>query len=128
MQPPVSGTVLVTPEEIADGRAGPGDDLATSVLPNGEVVHSRCWSTVNWSFGQMISYAAAPRSDPAMSSALALQATGASSRPSRPRGGSDDDPSAFRWRRAGDQARVEVESLGAVDITIDPADEVVPLS
>lgn len=51
------GPVLVTRDEIEHRRAGKGFDLAMTVTRNGERFSAGNWSTINWSFGDIVSYA-----------------------------------------------------------------------
>lgn len=50
------GPVLVTRDEIEHRRAGKGFDLAMTVTRNGERFSAGNWSTINWSFGDIVSY------------------------------------------------------------------------
>ncbi|MFE2715289.1 fumarylacetoacetate hydrolase family protein [Streptomyces mirabilis] len=50
------GPVMVTKDEIEHRRAGKGFDLAMSVTRNGEVFTTGNWSSIDWSFGDIVSY------------------------------------------------------------------------
>lgn len=51
------GPILVTPDEIASTRIGKGYNLAMRAEVNGQVYSSGSWSTMYWSFEQLIAYA-----------------------------------------------------------------------
>lgn len=50
------GPVLVTPDELEPFRAGKGFDAAMTVSINGEQISSGNWSTINWSFDDVVAY------------------------------------------------------------------------
>jgi len=50
------GPVLVTRDELEPRRSGKGFDLAMTVTRNGELFSSGNWSTINWSFADIVSY------------------------------------------------------------------------
>lgn len=50
------GPVLVTRDEIEHRRAGKGFDLAMTVARNGEPFSAGNWSTIDWSFADIVSY------------------------------------------------------------------------
>jgi 2-keto-4-pentenoate hydratase/2-oxohepta-3-ene-1,7-dioic acid hydratase in catechol pathway len=51
------GPFLVTPDEIEDRRKGRGFDLKMTATVNGREYSNNSWATINWSFGEMLSYA-----------------------------------------------------------------------
>ncbi len=51
------GPYLVTPDELQSRRAGNGYDLAMTASVNGLQYSAGNWSTIYWSFGQMLAYA-----------------------------------------------------------------------
>jgi 2-keto-4-pentenoate hydratase/2-oxohepta-3-ene-1,7-dioic acid hydratase in catechol pathway len=51
------GPWLVTPDELADRRSGRGFDLRMTAAVNGRGYSDGNWSTVYWSFGQLLAYA-----------------------------------------------------------------------
>ena len=53
------GPWLVTPDELADRRSGNGFDLAMTATVNGAETSSGTWSSVHFSFGQMLARASA---------------------------------------------------------------------
>lgn len=50
------GPVLVTADELEHRRHGKGFDLAMTVTRNGTKFSSGNWSTINWSFADIVSY------------------------------------------------------------------------
>jgi fumarylacetoacetate (FAA) hydrolase len=53
------GPWLVTPDELADARAGKGYDLPMTATVNGEELSRGSWSSAHFSFGEMIERASA---------------------------------------------------------------------
>jgi fumarylacetoacetate (FAA) hydrolase len=53
------GPWLVTPDELADRRSGNGFDLAMTATINGTETSRGNWSSVHFSFGQMLARASA---------------------------------------------------------------------
>ena len=53
------GPWLVTPDELADVRAGKGYDLAMTATVNGEELSRGSWSSAHFSFGEMVERASA---------------------------------------------------------------------
>ena len=51
------GPVLVTKDEIEHRRAGKGFDLAMTVTRNGAPFSAGNWSTIDWAFADIVSYA-----------------------------------------------------------------------
>lgn len=51
------GPFLVTRDELEDRSSGLGFDLVMTATVNGNVYTKGNWSTINWSFGEMLSYA-----------------------------------------------------------------------
>jgi len=51
------GPVFVTPDELADRRAGGGYDLAMTASVNGKVYGQDRWSSASWTFEELMSYA-----------------------------------------------------------------------
>ena len=51
------GPMLVTPDEIAHRRSGEAFDLAMTVSVNGEHVGGGTWSSIDWSFADIVAYA-----------------------------------------------------------------------
>jgi len=53
------GPWLVTPDELADARNGKGNALAMSAEVNGQETSQGSWSTIHFSFGEMLARASA---------------------------------------------------------------------
>ena len=53
------GPWLVTPDELADARAGKGYDLVATASVNGQEISRGNWSDIQFSFGQMVERASA---------------------------------------------------------------------
>lgn len=51
------GPALITPDEIADARAGKGYDLEMEAKRNGKTIARGNWKTIHWSFEEMIAWA-----------------------------------------------------------------------
>lgn len=108
------GPVLVTPDEIEPLRAGKGFDLDMSVDINGELFTRGNWSSINWSFADVISYVA----------------RGTTLRPGDVIGSGTvgrgclyehwkSAPDNFRgWLKPGDQVTLEIERIGRLKQTV----------
>jgi len=102
------GPCLVTPDELADARAGNGYALAATAEVNGEELSRGSWSDVHFSFGEM----------------LARASTDARLRPGDLIGSGTvgtgclleiKEESGFgRWLQPGDDVTLKVERLGAL--------------
>jgi fumarylacetoacetate (FAA) hydrolase len=53
------GPYLVTPDELADARAGKGYDLAATATINGQIISRGSWKEIHFSFGDMVERASA---------------------------------------------------------------------
>ena len=53
------GPWLVTPDELADARAGKGYELAMTASVNGEELSRGSWSDIQFGFGEMVARAGA---------------------------------------------------------------------
>lgn len=51
------GPFLVTADELEDRRKGLGFDLKMTATVNGREYSNNSWASINWSFGEMLSYA-----------------------------------------------------------------------
>lgn len=117
------GPYLVTPDELADATSDKGFDLAMSAQVNGRDYSAGRWSTLYWSFGQMLAYASRGTTllpgDVVGSGTvgsgciLELQAV--------------HGPGAYPWLAPGDRVRLAVDRLGEFSVTIRPGVEPVPL-
>ncbi|TQN40994.1 2-keto-4-pentenoate hydratase/2-oxohepta-3-ene-1,7-dioic acid hydratase in catechol pathway [Blastococcus colisei] len=117
------GPYLVTPDELPDRGAGNAPDVGMRALVNGELWSEGRFSDLHWTVGQLLAYASrgtALRPGDVLGTGtvgtgciLELSAVhGAETRP---------------WLRPGDRVRLEVDLLGAVETTIQPAPPVRPL-
>jgi 2-keto-4-pentenoate hydratase/2-oxohepta-3-ene-1,7-dioic acid hydratase in catechol pathway len=117
------GPYLVTPDELADRRSGSGYDLTMTATVNGQLYSEGNWSTMHWSFGQMLAYASrGTRLVPG--DVLGSGTVG--------RGcllelsilfGEDKYP----WLQPGDIVECEIERLGKTIGRITPGAQVIPL-
>lgn len=108
------GPFMITPDELEPFRKGLGYDLAMSVEVNGRMYSSGNWSSIYWSFAQMIAYASRGTSlRPGDVIGSGTVGTGCILELSRTHG-SD----TFPWLIAGDEVRVTVEQLGFTMNTI----------
>lgn len=117
------GPWLVTPDEIADRRKDNGIDLTATTTVNGKPYSAGNWSTIYWSFAQLISYASRGtelRTGDIIGSGTI--GTGCILELSRVHGAD-----RYPWLEPGDRVRVEVEGLGAIESVIEKADPLLPL-
>lgn len=108
------GPVMVTPEEIEAYRKGNGFDLAMISSVNGKQYSAGNWSSVDWSFSEMISYASRNvwlRTGDVIGAGtvsggclLELGATHGHER--------------FPWLKAGDVVTLEIERIGTMTNTL----------
>ena len=118
------GPVLVTRDEIEHRRKGKGFDLAMSVALNGIPFTEGNWSSIDWSFGDIVSYVSrGTRLVPGDVIGSGTVGWGCLlehdiSAPERFPG----------WLRPGDRVELEVELIGRLDHTIAPALPWHPLS
>ncbi len=118
------GPALVTPGELAPYRKGNAFDLAMTASVNGQPYSEGNLADINWSFGQMISYASrGTRVVPGDVIGSGTVGTGCILELSGLHG-SDRYP----WLRPGDQVRLEVAHLGTISARILPAHRVIPLN
>jgi 2-keto-4-pentenoate hydratase/2-oxohepta-3-ene-1,7-dioic acid hydratase in catechol pathway len=102
------GPWLVTPDELADRRSGQGFDLRMTATVNGRPYTAGNWSTMYWSFPQMLAYAS----------------RGTTVRPGDVIGSGTVgrgcilelstlvDHHAYPWLEAGDRVQLSVDRLG----------------
>ncbi|MBN2432526.1 MAG: fumarylacetoacetate hydrolase family protein [Acidobacteria bacterium] len=102
------GPWLVTPDELADRRAGKGFDLIMTAVVNGREVSRGNWRTIHYSFGEMIARASRGvdlyPGDIIGSGTVGtgcLQETGTEATSS--------------WLKPGDIVRLQVERLGVLE-------------
>lgn len=110
------GPVLVTPDELEPFRKDKGFDLAMTVDVNGRRYSTGNWDTIYWSFAQMISYASRGTTlRPGDVIGSGTVGTGCILELGRVHGAE-----AFPWLVAGDEVRIEIDQLGAVESRIIP--------
>ncbi len=117
------GPYLVTPDELEPFRTTRGFDLGMTATVNGVEYSSGMWSALYWTFPQMIAYASrGTRIRPGDVIGSGTVGTGCILELSGIHGGDE-----YPWLEPGDEVRVEVDSLGAIDAEIVPGPKVVPL-
>lgn len=118
------GPYLVTPEELEPRRMGSGYDLAMTATVNGRECSAGNWSTIHWSFGQMMAYASrGTRLVPGDVLGSGTVGRGCLLELSILFGEQE-----YPWLRAGDRVVLEIEELGAVSGRIREGVAPVPLS
>ena len=106
------GPVLVTPDELADVRTDTGYDLAMRAWVNGRLLGEDRWSSVRFSFGEMIERASrGTRLRPGDVLGSGTCGNGCLSELRRSYGTLD-------WLRGSDVVRLEVERLGVIEALI----------
>jgi 2-keto-4-pentenoate hydratase/2-oxohepta-3-ene-1,7-dioic acid hydratase in catechol pathway len=111
------GPWLVTPDELEDRRRGRAFDLEMTASVNGTTYSTGNLADLFWSFEQMISFASRGTelrvgdviASGTVGTGCILELTGL------------HGPGAFPWLRPGDRVRLEVERLGCVESTVQPA-------
>lgn len=118
------GPFLVTPDELEPWRTSRGYDLAMTATVNGVPYSAGTWADLHWTFGQMIAYASRGTwvvpgdiiGSGTVGTGCILELSGVHGATSYP------------WLVPGDEVRVEVEQLGAVDARIVPGPATIPLA
>ena len=111
------GPVLVTPDILEPYRAGNAYDLEMTASVNGRRYSEGNFSTIYWSFPELIAYASRGtnlRTGDILGSGTV--GTGCILELSRTHGNE-----AYPWLQPGDQVRLEVAQLGAIEATIRPS-------
>ena len=117
------GPFLVTPDELARYRSGRGFDLRMRAVVNGREYGGGLWSSIHWSFGQMLAFASrGTELRPGDVIGSGTVGTGCLLELSHLHGSE-----AYPWLAAGDQVSIEVERLGALTARIVPGPAVVDL-
>jgi 2-keto-4-pentenoate hydratase/2-oxohepta-3-ene-1,7-dioic acid hydratase in catechol pathway len=117
------GPWLITPDELADVRTAHGYDLAMTAEVNGRRYSAGNWSTLYWTFAQMIAYASrGTRLRPGDVIGSGTVGTGCILELSRVHGSGD-----YPWLRPGDHVSLAIERLGSIDAAILPAAAEEPL-
>jgi fumarylacetoacetate (FAA) hydrolase len=106
------GPWLVTPDELADARAGKGFDLAMTATVNGMAISRGPWSSIAFSFGEMLARASADvRLRPGEVVGSGTVGTGCLLEVGQERLG--------RWLQPGDRVALAIERLGVLETTIE---------
>ena len=117
------GPYLVTPDELDGHRLGNGYDLAMTASVNGRECSSGNWSSIYWSFGQMLAYASrGTRLLPGDIIGSGTVGRGCLLELSILFG-----ESQYPWLQPGDEVVLEVELLGSVTGRITPGAAPIPL-
>jgi 2-keto-4-pentenoate hydratase/2-oxohepta-3-ene-1,7-dioic acid hydratase in catechol pathway len=117
------GPFLVTPDELADRVSGNAYDVDMRAYRNGELYSSGNLASLYWSFGQMLAYASrGTRLVPGDVIGSGTVGTGCILELSRVHGEEE-----FPFLRAGDTVRLEADGLGAIESTMLPANDPIPL-
>ncbi|HEY1700451.1 MAG TPA: fumarylacetoacetate hydrolase family protein [Trebonia sp.] len=111
------GPWLITPDELADVRTARGYDLAMTAEVNGRRYSAGNWSTLYWTFAQMIAYASrGTRLRPGDVIGSGTVGTGCILELSRVHGSG-----GYPWLRPGDHVSLAIERLGSIGAAILPA-------
>jgi 2-keto-4-pentenoate hydratase/2-oxohepta-3-ene-1,7-dioic acid hydratase in catechol pathway len=108
------GPVLVSADEFEPLRSGKGFDIAMTVAIDGKAVSTGNWSTINWSFDDVVAYASRGthlRTGDVLGSGTVGQGCLLEQRVL--------DPEGFRgWLVEGEVVTLNVDLIGQMDITI----------
>lgn len=114
---------LVTPDELEPHRAGNAYDLAMTAEVNGKPYSQGTFSTIYWSFAELLTYASRGTTlRPGDVIGSGTVGTGCILELSRVHG-----EEKFPWLRPGDQVRLEVEHVGVIESAVVAGSPVVPL-
>jgi 2-keto-4-pentenoate hydratase/2-oxohepta-3-ene-1,7-dioic acid hydratase in catechol pathway len=114
---------LVTPDELEPYRDGNAYGLAMTAEVNGKPYSSGNFSTIYWSFGQLLAYASRGTTlRPGDVIGSGTVGTGCILELSRAHG-----EDAYPWLEAGDSVRLEVEHIGDIESKVIAGQDVVPL-
>lgn len=114
---------LVTPDELEPHRAGNAYDLAMTAEVNGKPYSSGTFSTIYWSFAELLAYASRGTTlRPGDVIGSGTVGTGCILELSRVHG-----EEKFPWLRPGDRVRLEVEHVGVIEADVVPGAPAVPL-
>lgn len=117
------GPWLVTPDELAPYRDGNGFRLEMSASVNGRAYSRGVWSSVYWSFGQMLAYASRGTTlRPGDVIGSGTVGTGCILELSAVPGSQE-----YPWLAPGDQVTLEVDHLGRLSCDIVAGPDPVPL-
>lgn len=108
------GPVLVSADELEPFRSGHGFDLTMSVSVDGQPISSGNWSTINWSFDDVVAYTSRGthlRTGDVLGSGTVGGGCLVEQRAL--------DPDGFRgWLREGEVVTFEVDHIGRMDIRV----------
>ncbi|WP_037841876.1 fumarylacetoacetate hydrolase family protein [Streptomyces sp. NRRL F-5126] len=111
------GPFLLTPDELAERRSGRGYDLEMTAHVNGVRYSSGCLADLSWSFEEMVAHASRGTCLlPGDVIGSGTVGTGCVLELSAVHGSR-----SFPWLRAGDEVRLAVEEMGAVEARVEPA-------
>lgn len=117
------GPVLVTPDELAERRAGNGYDLGMRARVNGTAYSTGTWADLHWTFGEMLAFASrGTRLAPGDVVGSGTVGTGCILELSRVHGSA-----AYPWLVPGDLVEVDVDALGTLSGRVVDGPPVVPL-
>ncbi|WP_375502480.1 fumarylacetoacetate hydrolase family protein [uncultured Jatrophihabitans sp.] len=111
------GPVLVTPDELEPYRAGNAYDLAMTATVNGEPYSKGNFSTIHWSFGDLLAYASRGtelRTGDVIGSGTV--GTGCILELSRTHG-----LDSYPWLVAGDAVTLSIEHVGEISVSVTPS-------
>ena len=117
------GPFLVTPDELADTAAGKGYALSMTATVNDREYSRGNWSSLYWSFGQMLAYASRGTTlQPGDVIGSGTVGSGCILELSSTRGAA-----AYPWLQPGDRVSLAVERLGELTVHITPGGPPIPL-
>lgn len=111
------GPVLVTADEFEPYRRGKGFDIDMSVQINGESISKGNWSTINWSFDDIVAFTSRGTS----LETGAVIGSGTVGRGCLLEHRSLDFDGFRGWLRAGDVVTFEVDLIGRMDVQVAPS-------
>ncbi|MER6567514.1 fumarylacetoacetate hydrolase family protein [Streptomyces sp. NPDC001093] len=111
------GPFLLTADELTERRSGRGYELEMSAHVNGTLYSSGNLADLSWSFEEMVAYASrGTRLLPGDVIGSGTVGTGCVLELSAVHGSE-----RFPWLRAGDEVRLAIEHLGAVEARVEPS-------
>lgn len=118
------GPVLVTADEFEAHRSGKGFDLAMSVAINGKPISKGNWSTINWSFNDVVAFTSRGTKLNA-GDVLGSGTVGLGCLYEHFATNPDEFPG---WLKPGDVVTFEVDLIGRMDLTVGEPEVLHPLS
>ncbi|MFI2207299.1 fumarylacetoacetate hydrolase family protein [Streptomyces sp. NPDC020192] len=117
------GPFLLTADELAERRSGRGYDLEMTAHVNGTLYSSGNLADLSWSFEEMVAYASrGTRLLPGDVIGSGTVGTGCVLELSAVHGSE-----RFPWLRPGDEVRLAIEDMGAIEARLEPSRPVQPL-